>query len=95
MPSSTAVVATEKPVPYMKQLCKHFGHKIEARFTEEDGEIVFGMGVCRLDATGADALVLHATSDDDAGLERLEGVVGSHLERFGKRDALAVAWARD
>ena len=26
MLTSTAQVATAKPSPYMKQLCKHFGH---------------------------------------------------------------------
>jgi hypothetical protein len=48
--SSQATVATEKPVPYMRQLCKQ-------------------------------------------GRERLRNVVGSHLERFGKRDELTVSWS--
>lgn len=95
MPTATAVVVTEKPTPYMKQLCKHFGHKLDARFTEDDGEIVFEMGTCKLDATRPDALVLHAISDDDAGLDGLQSVIGSHLERFGKRDELSVGWTRD
>jgi hypothetical protein len=28
--TSRADVTTEKPVPYMRQLCKHFGHKVDA-----------------------------------------------------------------
>jgi hypothetical protein len=35
--------------------------------------------------------VIAATPDD---LERVEHVIGSHLERFGRRQELSVAWAR-
>ena len=93
MPSSTAVVVTEKPSPYLKQLCKHFGHKIEVEFDDEHGRIVFEAGVVALDATRPDALVLTATADDAERLQRVENVAGSHLERFGRRDELVVTWA--
>ena len=95
MPSSTAVVVTAKPSPYLKQLCKHFGHRIEVQFTDEDGRIVFGAGVCELDARRADALVLRAIADDAEGLDVVQNVVAKHLERFGRRDELAVAWTAD
>ena len=93
MPSATAHVATAKPSPYMKQLCRHFGHKNEVTFDDEHGEIHLASGVCTLDATGADVLVLSATSDDDETLETLERVIGGHLERFSGADALSVSWA--
>ena len=28
--TSRAAVATDEPVPYMRQLCKHIGHKVDA-----------------------------------------------------------------
>ena len=37
--SSIAHVATAKPGPYMKQLCRHFGHRNEVTFDDERGEI--------------------------------------------------------
>ncbi|HVW19002.1 MAG TPA: DUF2218 domain-containing protein [Solirubrobacteraceae bacterium] len=95
MPSSTAVVATAKPTPYLKQLCKHFGHKIEVQYTDDHGRIQFSAGVVELDATRPDALVLKAIADDAESLATVERVAGSHLERFGRRDELSVSWSAD
>jgi hypothetical protein len=93
MATAETRVATDKPTPYLKQLCKHFGHKIEVSFDDERGSITFAMGRCDLDATSGDALVLRATADDDAKLADVKRIVGSHLQRFGRRDELDVAWA--
>jgi hypothetical protein len=93
MVRSEARVATSKPAPYMKQLCKHFGHKVEATFDDERGAIHMPMGLCELDATSPDNLHLTLSAEDADQLARLEQVVGSHLERFGRRDALAVSFA--
>lgn len=58
---------------------------------------------CRTDvATGApgryaEQLVSHLTlpaeAPDAEALGRVQSVLGSHLERFGARDELVVAWA--
>jgi len=93
MPSSTAHVATAKPAPYMKQLCRHFGHRNEVSFDDERGEIRLAAGVCVLDATAPGELVLIATAEDAERLEHLEHVIASHLERFGSGDGLSVAFA--
>ena len=93
MPSATARVATEKPGPYMKQLCRHFGHKNEVSFDDERGEIHLSSGVCAFDATGAGVLALEATSVDAESLETLTRVIGVHLERFGSGDGLSVSWS--
>jgi uncharacterized protein len=89
--TSRADVATEKPVAYMRQLCKHFGHKVDASFGEDSGHIQFEFGRCDLHANdGTLALEVSAAGPDDH--ERMERVIGSHLERFGRRDGLTVAW---
>ena len=93
MLTSTAQVATAKPTPYMKQLCKHFGHKNEVVFDDESGEIHLSSGACKLDARAPAALALSASAADAESLERLTHVIGSHLERFGSRDELAVNWS--
>jgi uncharacterized protein len=90
---SRAQVATAKPVPYMRQLCKHFGHKLDASFDDDSGYIQFDFGRCELQAVGGE-LLLTVSAADDADRERMENVVGSHLERFGKRDELNVTWTR-
>lgn len=88
---SHAEVATEKPVPYMRQLCKHFGHRTDASFGEDSGFIQFEFGRCELHARNG-TLALEVSAPDPESHERMERVVGSHLERFGRRDGLSVEW---
>jgi catechol 2,3-dioxygenase len=87
-----AVVKTEKPSPYLLQLAKHFRHKREVTFDEIHATIDFVFGHAEL-STGDGELYIDAYAHTPADLERLQHVVGSHLERFGKRDELTVAWA--
>jgi uncharacterized protein len=91
--TSSADVATVKPVPYMRQLCKHFGHRNDASFGEDSGYIHFDYGRCELRARDG-LLELVVTAGDAKSHERMERVIGSHLERFGARDGLNVAWKR-
>ena len=88
---SRAEVATDKPVAYMRQLCKHFGHKVDASFGDDTGYIQFDFGRCDLHANNG-TLTLDVSAPDADGHERMERVIGSHLERFGRRDELSVAW---
>lgn len=91
---SHATVTTEKPVAYMRQLCKHFGHKIETGYDETTGYILFSDGRCDLEADlDATSLILIVTAETRERVERVRNVVGSHLERFGRRDELSVSWA--
>ncbi len=90
-----AAVETARPVPYMRQLCKHFGHKTETAFDDTTGFIELAAGRCELDASGDEVLVLTAIADDADRLETVESVIGRHLERFGRRDELSVRWTRE
>jgi catechol 2,3-dioxygenase len=87
--SGRAVVATEKPSPYLLQLAKHFRHKLDVTFDERSGTIPFAFGRCELRA-GDGVLHLEAIAATPEELERVEHVVASHLERFGRRDELEV-----
>jgi hypothetical protein len=89
--TSRATVATDRPVPYLRQLCKHFGHKVDAAFGDDSGYIQFAFGRCELHAREGE-LELTVSAADEAGRERMRQVIGSHLERFGKRDGLTVSW---
>jgi hypothetical protein len=92
---SRAVVATAKPTPYLKQLAKHFGHKLDVTYDDESGVLPFDFGRAELRADrAAQALVIEAVAATAQALERVEHVTGSHLERFGRRDELAVNWIR-
>lgn len=92
MPQSTAVVATETPQRYAKQLRSHLGRKREWTPLGEDGCIfTFDYGVGTV-TTREGAVVLEARADDDEGLARVQDVLGRHLERFGARNELVVSW---
>jgi uncharacterized protein len=88
---SQAQVATDKPVAYMRQLCKHFGHKLDASFDDDSGYIQFDFGRCELHASDR-TLAIEVSAADEDDHRRMESVVGSHLERFGRRDGLSVSW---
>lgn len=90
---SVAVVATAKAAGYAAQLCKHFAHKIPARFEDGAGEIEFVMGTCRLTAEG-ERLTLTAEAASPEALAQVEDVVARHLVRFAFREELALDWQR-
>jgi hypothetical protein len=91
--SSEARVSTPKSAVYMKQLCRHFGHKIPAEFSDTDGRIEFEFGTCEFSAD-RDVLVMRAVANDEESVARVEQVIGSHLERFAHRDPVSVTWSR-
>ena len=91
---SRAIVETAKPTPYLKQLAKHFGHKLDVTYDDERAMLSFAFGRAELRAdAAAQALVIDAIASTPEALERVEDITGSHLERFGRRDELMVRWS--
>ncbi len=90
---SVARVETENASRFLKQLCKHFAHKLPTGFDDADGRIDFPIGVVRLaaDATGLD-LSLESSSEEQRA--ELEDVVARHLLRFAFREDMAIDWRR-
>ncbi len=84
--------ATEVPASYIRKLCKHWAHKLEVRYNEESGEIVFPMGYCELDARQPGQLLIRAMATDIATVQTLQDVITSHLQRFAVRETLQVEW---
>ena len=92
--TARADVLTEAPARYAKQLVAHLGHRLTwtpeggtstAQIGEATGVVLVGDGV----------LTLQAQAPDAESLERVKHVLGSHLERFGQRNELAVSWVDD
>lgn len=77
---------------YMKQLCKHFAHKVETHFTDDTGEIDFPFGKAHLEATDTRLDVRLAAPDED-GLLKARQVIDNHLCRFAFREEVkTVTW---
>ena len=95
MPASHATIPTALASRYLQQLCKHWSHKFAVAFTPEHGTIPFdATRVCTLDAS-AERLALRIEAQDDATLERTQGVVIDHLKRFAFREDLGeVRWTK-
>jgi hypothetical protein len=91
---SVARVPTHSASKYLQQLAKHWSHKMEVTFSEEEGRIAFPNGAVlemRADREMLDvALTVPEAEDED----RMRGVVSSHLDRFAFREApLTFDWA--
>ena len=91
--SSRADVVTDVPARYAKQLVSHLGRKVEFVENSNTWTARIAGSVARI-TVGDGVLVLQAEAPDDEGLARLEGALGNHLERFGQRHELTVAWQR-
>lgn len=101
-----AIVATDRPRRYAKQLVSHMGHKCPVEEITDGHRITLRR---ELPTTGwfevllinpetaqgdpeNEKLVLIAEAEDAERLERVEDVVARHLVRFGEADGLSVDW---
>ena len=91
---SVAEVRTDRPARYGKQLVSHLGRKAGGQWSEETETGWITLGTGRADVSCAPGLLLVRLTSP-AEPDRLEGVVGGHLVRFGTKDELVVAWRRD
>lgn len=94
--TSTAIVATERPLRYGRQLVSHLGRHATARWDEGSvhGRVEFGGdGDHAVLTCGADTLTMVLVAQPHA-VAQLEHTLGAHLVRFGARDGLVVAWTR-
>ncbi len=91
---SHARIATlpNKARTYMIQMCKHFGHKVEATFDDVHGRIALGEHVCDLEVSAPDVLRISLTANSETGLHAIEDVVDRHLRRFAFKEELTIQW---
>jgi uncharacterized protein len=86
MPTVKATVPTANAAKYLQQLCKHWSHKLEVDLSDRKGLVRFPAGVVAFDA-GEDALLVTIEGEESETVERMKGVVASHLDRFAFREA--------
>ena len=81
---------TEHASLYLKKLCRHFSHKVDTEFDDQNGIIRFPFGTCDLSADDQ-ALHLHCQAAGE-DLEKLREVIDSHLVRFASKETLSLRW---
>jgi hypothetical protein len=93
MTIATARVPTANGAKYLQQLCKHWGHKLEVELSDRKGVVRFPSAVATMEAS-PDALLVTIEAAEGETLERMKGVVASHLDRFAFREApLPFSWS--
>jgi uncharacterized protein len=92
--TSRADVATDAPERYAKQLVSHLGRKTEWTTDGAVSTAVIAGGTGIVEA-GDGVLTLRAQAADADTLDRVQDVLGRHLERFGQRNELTVVWTAD
>jgi uncharacterized protein len=92
--SARADVPTDAPERYAKQLVSHLGRRVEFATdgAVSTAAIAGGTGVIEV---GDGVLILRAEAPDAETLDRVQDVLGRHLERFGQRNELTVVWTAD
>jgi uncharacterized protein len=94
MPTSLGRAGTDAAPRYAKQLASHFGRKIPTEETPEGGyRLTFQQTDVVLEPE-ADHLLIRVTAPDATTLTAIQEVVGSHLERFGRRNELTLVWGQ-
>ena len=86
MSIAKASVPTANAAKYIQQLCKHWSHKLEVDLSDQKGLVRFPAAAVTLEA-GADALQVTIDGEESEAVERLKGVVATHLDRFAFREA--------
>lgn len=93
MNTIAATVKTENGGKYVRQLCKHWSHKLETQVEGDTGIVTFPSAVARMVADG-EGIAIAITGEDREEVERLTDVVARHIDRFAFREApLAYEWA--
>lgn len=92
MARSSALVPMEHASKYLQQLCKHWSHRLEVTFGPTHGTVKFPEAVATMNVREG-GLEVVVEADASETVERLKGVVSSHLDRFAFREApLSFDW---
>lgn len=92
MNTIAAKVATPNGGKYVRQLCKHWSHKLEVELDGDTGKVTFPSGVATMEADG-EGIAVSITGESRDDVERLTDVVAKHIDRFAFREApLVYEW---
>jgi hypothetical protein len=88
---SDAVVRTGEPEGLALRMAKHFAHKVEVEQVGAITRVRLPTGTFELEP-GAGVVGLRASAEDQVGLERVQEVARTHLERFARGEELEISW---
>ena len=86
MTTASAHVPTAHAAKYLRQLCKHWSHRVAVDLEDDTGIVVFPDAVATMTAAPA-ALIVVDEAETSETLERIKRVVAGHVDRFAFREA--------
>lgn len=96
-PDITGRVKTPNGGKYVRQLCKHWSHKLETQVDGDTGIVTFPTAVVRMVADDEGITITitgNSAEAERADVERLTDVVARHIDRFAFReDPLVYDWS--
>lgn len=87
MSISIARVPTASASRYLQQLAKHWSHKMEVSYSEQEGRIAFPNGSLLEMRADSETLDVLLTVPDGEDTTQMRDVVARHLDRFAFREA--------
>ncbi|WP_424830585.1 aldolase/citrate lyase family protein [Ruegeria sp.] len=91
--SISGVARTDAAGKYLQQLCKHWSHKAEVSFDENQGYVSFPSGNRLTMTADSDCLKLVAETGPRGDLANWQKVIEAHLVRFAFREDFSVDWS--
>ena len=92
---TTARYPTAHAAKYLQQLCKHFAHKTEVTYDDQQGRVALEAGPAELWAD-AEALTLRITAADAKAMIQGRFVIDVHLVTFAHREGFTgLSWQVD
>lgn len=72
-------------------MAKHFGHKVEVERLGAMTRVTLPTGIFELEP-GVGVIDVRTFAEDQIGLERVQEVARTHLERFARGEELEINW---
>ena len=91
MTFSSTTIPTELGSKYIKHLCRHFAHKVEAVFNEQEGRVQFNQGFCLMQLSSS-GLNFYCQSENSENMRIIQYILDDHLRRFARTETLSYGW---
>ncbi len=88
---SMTSISTELGSKYIRHLCRHFNHKVEAIFNEREGRVEFQQGFCLMQQS-TDKLYFYCQTENSKNMQIIQYILDDHLRRFARTETLDYQW---
>lgn len=92
--SSQTCIQSEHAARYLNTLCRHFARKVAASWNEQQGEVQFVDGLCKMWLDADVSLVICCETPSEQQLDKVESILTMHIQMFQRREELSINWLR-